>query len=109
MLIRPRDILEIDPPFLILFGNGEWKVANQLVAHPDGVGYFEPFSLKKDSADPDGIVYGSPWHVGDNVWEMGYNTQIMTLDHPQYRQHPAWQYWLYWLARRDQHVTQKTH
>ena len=109
MLIRPRNILEIDPPFLIIFGNGDWKVARRLVAHPDGVGYFEPYSAADDDENPDGVVAGSPWHVGDNVWELDYNTQIMTLDHPQYHTHPAWQLWLVWLTTHDQHGVQNTH
>ncbi len=109
MLIRPRNIFDIEPPFLIIFGNRDWKVAKRLTTHPEGVGYYEPFSATGDSDEPDGIVSGSPWHVGDNVWELDYNTQIMTLDHPYYHDHPAWQVWLHWLAAQDKHDTQKTH
>jgi hypothetical protein len=98
MLIRPRNIFETNPPFLIVFGNGQWKVARQLFPHPEGVAYLEPFSEHQDAEDPDGVIPGSPWHVGDNVWEMDYNTQIMTLDHPHQHRHPGWRLWLHWLS-----------
>ena len=109
MLIRPRNIYEVEPPFLILFGNGEWKVARQILPHTDGVAYLEPFSEDSTEADPDGVIPGSPWHVGENVWEMDYSTQIMTLDHPQQRRHPAWQLWLQWLSLQRQKQGPRKH
>ncbi|MGD2117941.1 MAG: hypothetical protein PVG66_06265 [Chromatiales bacterium] len=95
MLINSKDIYDAEPPFLILFANQQWKVASKLQPHNDGVGYVEPFSPDEDAMS--GVIPGSPWHVGDNVWELDYATQIMTLDHPNLRKHPAWQLWLQWL------------
>lgn len=98
MLDHDRDILSSKPPFLVLFANNAWKVAIELLPHPQGIAIIEPFSDgDKDSAV---IIPGTPWHVGDNVWEFDYATQIMTLDHPNYHKHPAWQLWLYWLQHQ---------
>lgn len=96
MLVRPKDIFSVEPPFLILLGNGNWRVARAIHPHPDGLAYVEPFS-SADAESPSGVLAGEPWHVGNHVWEMEYNTQIMTLDHPYHRAHPAWQLWLQWL------------
>jgi hypothetical protein len=109
MLIRARNIFEIEPPFLIVFGNGDWKVARRIFAHEDGIAFLEPFSSRTGEADLDGVLPGSPWHVGDNVWEMDYNAQIMTLDHPHYRTHPAWRLWLRWLADAESAKEQRRH
>ena len=109
MLIRPNDIFQVDPPFLILFGNGQWKVASRLLPHPDGIGYQEPFSTIAEVDQPHGVVSGNPWHVGDDVWEMDYNTQIMTLDHSNFHSHPAWRLWLHWLMVQSENESQITH
>jgi hypothetical protein len=109
MLIRPRNIFEVEPPFLIVFGHGDWKVAREIFPHPDGVAYLEPFSTATDEHQPDGVVQGEPWHVGDNVWEMDFNGQIMTLDHPHYHSHPAWRLWLQWLASRNTDNPARSH
>lgn len=109
MLTRPRDIFAEEPPFLIVFGNGQWKVARQLLPHADGVAYLEPFSERRDDEEPDGVIHGSPWHVGDSVWEMDYNTQIMTLNHPHQHRHPGWRLWLHWLSRVRQEQQSQTH
>ena len=109
MPIRPRDIFEVEPPFLILFGNGEWKVARQLLPHADGIAYLEPFSDRTADTEPDGVIPGAPWHVGDNLWEMDYSTQIMTLNHPHQQRHPAWQLWLQWLSHQQLQSTPRAH
>ncbi len=94
MLNRPRNLFDIEPPFLIVFGNGDWRVARQLLPHAEGVAYLEPFSAQDTATEPDGVIPGSPWHIGAGIWEMDYNTQIMTLAHPHQRRHPGWQLWL---------------
>lgn len=97
MLFTIRDILAIDPPFLIVFGDGQWRVARRVESHPDGLAFFEPFSPQPKDV-PDGVLPGIPWHVGDNLWELDYHTQIMTLDHPHQHGHPGWRLWLHWLS-----------
>lgn len=89
------NILKASPPFLVLYANNQWKVAIELIKHPKGIAFLEPFH--EDSPDNAIIIPGSPWHVGESVWEFDYATQVMTLDHPNYHKHPAWQLWLYWL------------
>lgn len=108
MLIRPNDIYGVKPPFLIIFGNGDWKVAEKIAPHQEGVAFFEPFSARPDDL-ADGVVQGAPWHVGDNVWEMDYNAQIMTLNHPHCQAHPAWRLWLQWLATMGHSEAKPTH
>jgi hypothetical protein len=93
-----RSIFEADPPFLVLFANQQWKVAIEVIPHAQGIAIIEPFS--ENTPDSAVIIPGSPWHVGDNVWEFDYATQVMTLNHPNYRKHPAWQLWLYWLQQQ---------
>lgn len=90
-----RNIFEAKPPFLVLYASQQWKLAIEIQPHAQGIAIVEPFS--GDNPDAKVIVPGSPWHVGDNVWEFDYATQVMTLDHPSYHKHPAWQLWLYWL------------
>ena len=109
MLIRARNIFDVEPPFLIVLGNGNWRVARHIFAHGQGIGFIEPFSKTDSENHPDGVLPGSPWHVGDNVWEMDYKAQIMTLDHPQYRNHPAWRLWLQWLADRESATAPRSH
>ena len=96
-----KDIFEAKPPFLVLYNNKQWKVAIELVQHVKGIAFIEPFTHKTD--DQLTIVPGTSWHVGEEVWEFDYGTQIMTLDHPNYHKHPAWQLWLSWL----QHVNEE--
>jgi hypothetical protein len=103
MLMTPKDIFaESTPPYLIVLGDGSWRVAREIVPHQDGVGFLEPFADDASQAMLSGVLPGSPWHVGDDVWELDYNAQIMTLDHPHYRKHPAWRLWLQWLSSHDQ-------
>jgi len=39
-----RSIFEAEPPFLVLFANGQWKLAIELVPHSQGIAIIEPFS-----------------------------------------------------------------
>lgn len=109
MLATPLDIYSIEPPFLILLGDGSWRVARALFPFEDGVGYIEPFADGASEQAPSGVLPGRPWHVGDQVWELDYNAQIMTLDHPHHRKHPAWRLWLQWLSSRGQAASRPTH
>lgn len=102
-----RDIFEAKPPFLVLYANKQWKVAAEVKPHPRGVALIEPFS--EGNQDAAVIIPGTPWHVGDNVWELDYATQIMTLDHPNYHHHPAWQLWLHWLKHQSEQPDLTTH
>lgn len=95
-----RSIFDAKPPFLVLYANRHWRLAIEIRPHPQGVSIIEPFA-DHDSEEPV-IIPGSAWHVGENVWEFDYATQIMTLDHPTYHVHPAWQLWLYWLSCSQQ-------
>ena len=94
-----RSIFEAEPPFLVLFANGQWKLAIEVIPHAQGIAISEPFS--ENTPDSNIVIPGSPWHVGDNVWELDYATQVMTLDHPNHHQHPAWQLWLHWLQHQN--------
>lgn len=95
-----RSIFKADPPFLVIYANKQWKVALEILPHPKGAAFIEPYMEN----DPDQaiILPGTPWHIGDNVWEFDYATQVMTLDHPNYHNHPAWRLWLHWLKSRDE-------
>ena len=109
MLSQPNDIYAIEPPFLILFGDGSWRVARELFPYQDGVGFVEPFADQADRDHPSGVVPGQPWHVGDEVWELDYNAQIMTLDHPHHHKHPGWRLWLQWLSHQQQAISALSH
>jgi hypothetical protein len=98
MLNAPNDIYDTKPPFLILLGDGSWRVALELFPCTDGVGYIEPFAEQASHESPSGVLPGAPWHVGDELWELDHNARIMTLDHPHNRNHPAWRLWLHWLS-----------
>ncbi len=104
-----RDIFAAAPPFLIVFANGQWRVATQVFKHSDGVGFIEPFASDTDLERPSGVIPGATWHVGDNLWETDYKTRIMNLDHPHDRRHPARQLWLQWLLHQQQRRTSCTH
>ena len=102
-----RNILDADPPFLILFADKKWKLAIELVPHPQGIAFIEAFH--EDQPDSAILIPGSPWHVGENVWEFDYATQVMTLDHPSYHNHPAWQLWLYWRKHQSEKAKLSKH
>ncbi len=93
-----RSIFSAAPPFLVLFANGQWKLAIEVLPHAQGIAVVEAFAA--DAPDSNLIIPGSPWHVGENVWELDYATQVMTLDHPNHYAHPAWQLWLHWLQHK---------
>ena len=93
-----RSIFDADPPFLVLFANKQWKLAIDVKPHAQGIQIVEPFST--DEVHDSLVIPGSPWHVGENVWELDYATQVMTLDHPNHHSHPAWQLWLHWLQHQ---------
>jgi hypothetical protein len=97
MLNRPKDLFSVEPPFLILFGDGTWAVAREIFPAAGGVGYVEPFAEEIAGEPRHQVVPGVPFHVGGHVWDLDYNNQIMTLDHPYHRKHPAWAMWLRWL------------
>ena len=66
MLSSQNDIYAIEPPFLILYGDGSWRVARELFPYQDGVGFVEPFADQASRDAPSGVVPGKPWHVGDD-------------------------------------------
>ncbi len=102
-----RSIFEATPPFLVLFASGHWKLAIEVKPHAQGITITEPFS----DNDPDSfvIIPGTPWHVGENIWEFDYATQVMTLNHPNYHNHPAWQLWLHWLQHHGKDIQPGLH
>lgn len=94
MLRTDKDLFAVSPPFLVLLPGARWRVAVQVFPHPDGLCLIEP--------SPEGnlearVLQGRPWHVADEVWELDYGVQIMTLREDYYGSHPAWARWQSWL------------
>ncbi len=98
MLNHQIDIYAAPAPFLIVLGNGNWRVARELFPCTDGVGFIEPFAADADREPPSGVLPGNPFHVGDHVWELDYNARNMTLNHPHHHHHPAWRLRPSWLS-----------
>jgi hypothetical protein len=95
MLRTDKDIFCVAPPFLILIPGGKWRLAAHVFPHPDGLCIVEPCPDSKPGAR---VFLGHPWHVADDVWELDYGVQIMTLRRDYYESHPAWARWQSWLS-----------
>lgn len=100
MLVSNKDIHSINPPFLILFADGSWKVAAHIFPHAEGLCYVQPFYDSDEADNKVGLLVGAPFHVADNVWEMEYSVQIMTLAGDYYHDHPAWAFWQEWVQHK---------
>lgn len=101
MLRADKNIFAIRPPFLVVLPTSQWKIAARIFPHPDGLLCVEPFY----DGEPKVSVYlGRPWHVADEVWELEYGVQIMTLDVQGMQHHPAlalWHEWVQHCANND--------
>jgi hypothetical protein len=95
MLRTEKDIFGVAPPFLILLPGGRWRLAAHLFPHPHGLCVVEPRVDREPQAR---VLHGQPWHVADDVWELDYGVQVMTLRQDYYASHPAWVQWQSWLA-----------
>jgi len=97
MLISNKDIANAQPPLLMKFADGNWKlVINIIIASS-----FEFEILEKDNTSFTKRVISQvepPFYVGEDVWELNYGATIMTLGHESLAGHPANQFWEDWKS-----------
>lgn len=97
MLNQRIDIAEVAPPFLLSFADNTWHLvvsikkvsANHYQCECRKKQQDSFISYTKDIAE-------APFHVAENIWELSYGGEIMTLLDNSLNNHPAKQLWSEW-------------
>ena len=97
MLNNRKDIIDAKLPLLLLAPDNSWEliVALEKIAADHYQGLF--VRIKNDQLEGRELsIHEAPFHVAEDIWELQYGVQVMTLDHYTLRNHPAstaWQQW----------------
>lgn len=96
MLNQRIDIVTIQPPLLMTIPNASWHL---IVKIERTSGQCVIDCIKEENGQIDTYqqtLSEEPFHVAENIWELSYGVEIMTLKHSSLSGHPAnllWQKW----------------
>jgi len=101
MLNQRIDILEASAPFLLSLPNNVWHLiikiekleAEHYLCHCVKNQDNEFTEYTKD-------ILEVPFHVAENIWELSYGVEIMTLMDDSLNDHPARILWQNWNAHK---------
>lgn len=101
MLNQRIDIIEASAPFLLSMPDNNWHLVIKI--EKLGAEHYICHCIK--SADNAFTEYTkellqTPFHVAENIWELSYNVEIMTLLDDSLKQHPAKLLWQRWNAQK---------
>lgn len=98
MLITQKNILECNPPYVMELSNNTWQLVEQITLIEER--YSLTIIEKDDEKISKRIIYldETPFHVGEEVWELNYGSTLMTLNHKSLDGHPAKQVWQEYLT-----------
>ena len=100
MLNQRRDITAVQPPFIMTVPNAAWHL---IIASQKTSAHAMTLTCVKQE-DGQWIEYQQqlneqPFHVAEDIWELSYGVEIMTLNHSSLAQHPASELWRLWKSR----------
>ena len=101
MLNQRLDIIEAMPPFLLSMPNNAWHLVKHI--EKQDAEHYLCHCIKYQNDDF--IEYTKelsevPFHVAENIWELSYNVEIMTLIDDSLRDHPARTLWQQWQSKK---------
>ena len=97
MLNNRKDIIDAKLPLLMLAPDNSWELIVKLEKIADDHYHGLFIRIKSDQLESRELsIHEAPFHVAEDIWELQYGIQVMTLDHDTLRNHPAntaWQNW----------------
>jgi len=105
MLNQHIDITEAKPPFLLSNADGSWHLVISL-AKLEADNYELTCvqkqndtlnQYKKSLSEP-------PFHVAENIWELGYGSEIKTLLDETLKNHAASDLWSEWCTHKQDNL-----
>ena len=100
MLNQRRNITAVQPPFIMTVPNADWHL---IIAIQTAGTHALTLSCVKQEHDQ-WVEYQQqldeqPFHVAEDIWELSYGVEIMTLNHSSLANHPATELWRAWKSR----------
>jgi len=96
MLNQRIDIITAQPPLIMTIPNSSWHL---IVKIERLSGQCVIDCIKEENEQITSYQQSlteEPFHVAENIWELSYGVEIMTLQHRSLSAHPAIQLWQKW-------------
>ena len=101
MLNQRRNILDVPAPFIMTVPNADWHL---IVALKENETQQLTLSCVKQEQgkliEYQKLIDERPFHVAEDIWELSYGVEIMTLNHRSLAQHPAVEIWRLWKIKQ---------
>ena len=101
MLNQRIDILEATPPFLLSMPNNIWHLVINI--EKQSTEHYLCHCIKyqnNDFIEYTKDISEAPFHIAENIWELSYSVEIMTLIDDSLQDHPARTLWQQWQSRK---------
>ena len=99
MLNQRIDIISAQPPLLMTIPNSPWHLIVRIERVSSAL--FTIDCIKEEDGQLSTYqqtLHEEPFHVAENIWELTYGVEIMTLKHSSLSGHPANQLWQKWKS-----------
>ncbi len=97
MLNQRIDILEAKPPLLFTTSSGAWHLVTDIKKIDEEKYYCTCIKQQNNTLQQYAQeIKETPFHVGNNIWELSYGSELMTLLDSSLNDHPATMLWKRW-------------
>jgi len=98
MLNQRIDIITAQPPLLMTIPNSSWHLIVK-IQRISGQCVIDCIKEEDEQIIPyQQTLTEEPFHVAENIWELTYGVEIMTLKHSSLSGHPANHLWQKWKS-----------
>ncbi len=102
MLNQRVDIVEAVAPFLLSMPDGSWHLVINIEKPQPQEYVFQCISEANGEFNHySKTIPETPFHVAENIWELSYGVEIMTLLHDNLANHPATMLWQQWKQHQS--------
>ncbi len=102
MLNQRKDISEASPPLLLTFPDGNFHlIASIECIETNQYSCNCVKKLEGEFIQYQHHISDVPFHVAENIWELKFGVEIMTLLESDLTNHPATQIWQEWIDQQS--------
>ncbi len=102
MLNQRIDIVEAAPPFLLSMPDNNWHLVINI--EKLSADHYQCVCVEKQNnqfSEYTKDILEPPFHVAENIWELSYGVELMTLLDDSLQQHPARDLWMAWKQHKQ--------